>query len=114
MSGAALLVKLEFTRPGVPLILALGSRFWRESLGRAGLTTSIEFPKPLAALNQDQPETLSSITQRQRMLPVAGVAGVPLTVIVKVLGVIPPTTKRPLYSGWSAPEMTTWSLALKP
>ena len=43
------------------------------------------------------------------MPPVAGEAGVPDIVILKVLALMPLMVKRPLYSGWSAPVITTWS-----
>src|SRR5437762_1406914 len=107
MSGGKSLVKTELARPGVPFTLALESQFWPELVDRFGFATSRELPKPAAALNHDQPEKPSSCTQRQMIFPVAGLAGVPETVILKVLGLTPPTTKRPLYSGWSAPEMIT-------
>src|SRR5258707_459464 len=107
--GAMLLVRTELARPGVPLIPTLGSQFLPELLSRAGFTSSNELPKPPAAENQDQPENPSSTTHREIIFPVAGEAGVPLTVMVKVLGVTPFTVKRPLYSGWSAPEIITTS-----
>src|SRR5438552_8079985 len=106
MSGAMSLVSTELARPGVPLRAALGSQFWPDVFGMFGLTSSSELPKPLAALNQDQPAKASSSTQRQIITPVAGVAGLPATVILNVVGVTPLTTNRPLYSGWSAPETT--------
>ena len=44
--------------------------------------------------------------------PVAGVAGVPGTVMVNVADAGELTAKMPLYSGWSAPEISTRSLAV--
>src|SRR5438874_12584688 len=85
--GAMLLVRTELARPGVPLIPRLGSQFCPEPLSRFGFANSSELPNPPAAENHDHPEKPSSTIHREMIFPVAGEAGVPLTVMVNVLGV---------------------------
>ena len=73
------------------------------------MTNSNELPKPSASLNHDQPDAPLSTKWRQRIRPVAGLAGDPETLMVKVALAAPPTLNKPLYSGWSAPEIKTTS-----
>src|SRR4051812_41683558 len=48
MSGATLALAVELAVPGVPPAGVLGFQFWPVSLPRAGLTSSMDEPRPSA------------------------------------------------------------------
>src|SRR3954470_372945 len=48
MRGATFVLAVELAAPGVPPAVVLGFQFWPVSLPRAGLTSSIDDPRPSA------------------------------------------------------------------
>src|SRR5678815_3152512 len=90
--GAELLLATELARPGVPPTALLDAQFWPDEFGRVGLINIRGCPKPLAPMYQDHPEKPSSCTKWATIDPVPGVAGVPETVMLKVLTVTPEIT----------------------
>jgi len=110
MTGAMSLAATELGAPGVPPSPRLASQFWPDAFEKAPLTSSIDRPRPSAIETQLHPVCPSSVNCRHRMVPVAGPPGATPRSNEIVAGDAAVTVKTPLYSGWSAPKISTVAL----